>query len=100
MESELIPIARRWIYMQSFAGRLVNAGIRDPKTIELALWKFLKTRCEDGVNFDPKKVIALAQYAARPRPSDIVFFEPSPEVAQNMEMQLWNIRVLAERTTC
>lgn len=101
----LIPITHRWIYLQSAAAKFRNAGL-DADGIELALWNFLKAKCEGGTNYPPEKVKALAEHAAL-RPSDNIFsvcgitFKPRPEIAQNIEMKLWNYRVLAERgTTC
>lgn len=59
---KLVSAGTRWIHLQSLSGKLRNAGMSE-EGIENALWDFLKTNCEDGENYPPEKVTALAKAA-------------------------------------
>jgi hypothetical protein len=75
---EKIPAGNRWNFMQSVAGKLRNAGLSE-EGIEAALWDFLKRNCEDGENYPPDKVSALAKASMEifnaEQPTVIVFDE-------------------------
>lgn len=84
---KLIPAGSRWIHMQSIAGKLRNVGMSE-EGIEAALWDFLKTNCEDGENYPPEKVSAMAKAAVTKfdatEATPIVFFGGGEKIDTNI----------------
>ena len=80
---KLIPAGNRWGFLQQQAGKLLNMYGPNLEDIEDGLWRFLKTRCEDGANYPPEKVAALAKAFSEgnfsvTEPTVIVFGEGQP----------------------